>query len=325
MSTIGEDFRKQRELKHITLEDAARNTKISLRYLRALEENRHDILPGAAYTKAYIHIYAVYMGLDAEDMTRRYYGMNAPKISEEMTSEVGAAAPEENRAISPILLVAGVALPVAAAVLFFFFRQNLPQWAAWLDRSITSSDREVLAAKSDEPPAASLPVVTRKPADTPPPETPVTPPSEPIVDSGATPAKAATMSKELPTETAADVAGAFGVKESLPPPEPERRREEMAMAMVTASSLVPAVMNLEVSANSQCWVEGYIDKERLVGRTMDMGQKVDLQAHDKFLLTLGSAGAVDLRLNGHSMKRVGKLGEVKRITITADNYRELLE
>ena len=84
-------------------------------------------------------------------------------------------------------------------------------------------------------------------------------------------------------------------------------------------------MNLEVTANEKCWVEAYADHARAVGRTIETGQKVDLRAYDKFLLTLGSAGAVDLRLNGHSMKRVGKLGEVKKVLITSDNYRELLE
>jgi len=85
------------------------------------------------------------------------------------------------------------------------------------------------------------------------------------------------------------------------------------------------VMNLQVLANGPCWVEAYADQSRAVGKTILVGQSLDLQASDRFLITLGSAGAVDMRLNGQAMKPIGKLGEVKKITITADNYREFLQ
>ena len=47
-----------RQSKGITLEQIADTTKISIRYLRAIEEGRLAILPGGVYSINYIRQYA---------------------------------------------------------------------------------------------------------------------------------------------------------------------------------------------------------------------------------------------------------------------------
>ena len=47
-----------RQSKGITLEQIANSTKISIRYLRAIEEGRLAILPGGVYSANYIRQYA---------------------------------------------------------------------------------------------------------------------------------------------------------------------------------------------------------------------------------------------------------------------------
>ena len=58
-----EEHRKRRG---ITLEQIAESTKISRRFLRAIEEGDYELLPGGVFTTSYIRQYAAATGFDAE-------------------------------------------------------------------------------------------------------------------------------------------------------------------------------------------------------------------------------------------------------------------
>jgi cytoskeleton protein RodZ len=66
LSSFGESLRRERELRGIDLREVAEATKISVRFLQALESGRIDILPGGIFPRAFVRQYAAYLGLDAE-------------------------------------------------------------------------------------------------------------------------------------------------------------------------------------------------------------------------------------------------------------------
>src|SRR4026209_807285 len=57
-----------RERKGVDLYRAERDTKIRARYLGALERGDYKELPGAVYTKGFLRNYALYLGLDPEEV-----------------------------------------------------------------------------------------------------------------------------------------------------------------------------------------------------------------------------------------------------------------
>src|SRR5512147_1322338 len=61
-----------RERKGVDLGRAERDTKIRARYLSALERGDYRELPGAVYTKGFLRNYAIYLGLDPEDVIRQW-------------------------------------------------------------------------------------------------------------------------------------------------------------------------------------------------------------------------------------------------------------
>jgi len=61
-----------RERKGVDLGRAERDTKIRARYLAALERGDYRDLPGAVYTKGFLRNYAIYLGLDPEDVLRQW-------------------------------------------------------------------------------------------------------------------------------------------------------------------------------------------------------------------------------------------------------------
>lgn len=72
MPSFGETLRRERELRGIDLRDVAEATKISVRFLRALESDRADVLPGGLFPRAFVRQYATYLGLDPERTVAEY-------------------------------------------------------------------------------------------------------------------------------------------------------------------------------------------------------------------------------------------------------------
>ncbi len=66
MSSFGEKLKRERELRGISLREIADGTKISVRFLQALEEDRVEALPGGLFPRAFARQYALFLGLDAE-------------------------------------------------------------------------------------------------------------------------------------------------------------------------------------------------------------------------------------------------------------------
>ena len=61
---IGDRLRDARTARRLTLEDVERDTRISRRYLQALEDERFDVLPAPVYARGFMRSYAGYLGLD---------------------------------------------------------------------------------------------------------------------------------------------------------------------------------------------------------------------------------------------------------------------
>ena len=72
MGSFGENLRREREMRGVTLEEIAESTKISTRLLRALERERFSELPGGVFTRSFIRHYADYLGLDTEHVLAEY-------------------------------------------------------------------------------------------------------------------------------------------------------------------------------------------------------------------------------------------------------------
>lgn len=70
--STGTILREAREARGISLDEAARVTRIGKNYLVALEGDLHDKLPNPAYTKGFMRIYGGYLGLSGDGLVARY-------------------------------------------------------------------------------------------------------------------------------------------------------------------------------------------------------------------------------------------------------------
>jgi len=72
MPSLGEQLRAQRERKTITLEQAAADTRIREKFLKALEEGDYPSLPGAVYTRGFLRNYSDYLDLETDELVVLY-------------------------------------------------------------------------------------------------------------------------------------------------------------------------------------------------------------------------------------------------------------
>jgi cytoskeletal protein RodZ len=69
---IGPALRKAREHRGLSLEEAARDTRLRAGQLAALEDEDFDALSGDVYVRASLRTYATYLGLDADKVSAAY-------------------------------------------------------------------------------------------------------------------------------------------------------------------------------------------------------------------------------------------------------------
>lgn len=72
MPGIGETLRDARRAMGVELTEVQERTKIRTRYLRALEEEDWDSLPGQAYARGFLRAYADFLGLESEALLDEY-------------------------------------------------------------------------------------------------------------------------------------------------------------------------------------------------------------------------------------------------------------
>jgi cytoskeletal protein RodZ len=116
--TLPERLIAAREKKGVDLLRAERETKIRARYLAALEAGDYADLPGAVYTKGFLRNYALYLGLDPDDVTRQWKrerGDLAIPAEPALNVPRPLQAPRQSLTVSPVLIVAGLLVVLIAA------------------------------------------------------------------------------------------------------------------------------------------------------------------------------------------------------------------
>ena len=110
---LGKALSEARTARGLTLHDVERDTRISQKYLKALEEGDLEILPAPVYARAFTRTYAQYLGLNAAALVQRLPGAK-PEADLPPLPQVGR---EATRALmQPSWIVAGVVVAILLVV-----------------------------------------------------------------------------------------------------------------------------------------------------------------------------------------------------------------
>jgi cytoskeletal protein RodZ len=81
--TFGEELRRERLIREVSLEEISGATKISIRLLKALESSDLSRLPAPVFTRGFIRAYSRHLGLDPDEMVNAYLADVAPDKARE--------------------------------------------------------------------------------------------------------------------------------------------------------------------------------------------------------------------------------------------------
>jgi cytoskeletal protein RodZ len=124
MFEIGNSLREARLRQGLDFPEIEQATKIRPKYLRALEDEQFDILPGQTYVKGFLRSYAEYLGLDGQlyvdEYNSRYIHVDEETpLRARSTSSLGGRGP---RFESSVVLVALAAIAILTLLVFAAWR-----------------------------------------------------------------------------------------------------------------------------------------------------------------------------------------------------------
>jgi helix-turn-helix protein len=120
-SGVGTILREARNRRKVELSEVEAATRIRFRYLRAIEDEEWDVLPGGVYTRGFIRTYAAFLGLDGDRLVSDYResvepwhrAANAPQP--EPGGNVASGGPR-GAALAVLTVVAVIAVAVVAII-----------------------------------------------------------------------------------------------------------------------------------------------------------------------------------------------------------------
>ena len=105
---VGDLIRKERVTRRIALETIAKDLKLNVKYIKALEANEYNALPADPYIRVYFRSLAKYLMLDPEEILKRFYeerGIPPEIYQKETTSKISISEMETERSFTPWLII----------------------------------------------------------------------------------------------------------------------------------------------------------------------------------------------------------------------------
>ena len=119
---FGEELRRERELRDVSREQLSAATKVSVRQIAALESGRYAQLPAGVFSKGFVKVIALHLGLDAERAVAAFRHVHAgweedcvKRQRQAPTSTAGLRLSTPRRAVSSSTTLRGIAIALVLA------------------------------------------------------------------------------------------------------------------------------------------------------------------------------------------------------------------
>lgn len=124
MESIGEKLKKIREERGYTLDQVARDTHITKRYIQAIEEETFDQFPGESYLLGFLRNYSNYLGQDEQEIVGLYKNMRLQEQPAPITELLDHTRSRRNRRLLYTLII--LLLFAAGAAIIYLSSQDSP-------------------------------------------------------------------------------------------------------------------------------------------------------------------------------------------------------
>jgi cytoskeletal protein RodZ len=128
MDSIGAFLRRERELRQVSLEELVQTTRVPLRMLQRIEEDRFEDLPGDVFARGFLRSYARALGLPADQVLARFAQGRKPETAAPPPLLASLQTPERGRrfgiAIALVILV--ILFTLALSIVFNARHRSTP-------------------------------------------------------------------------------------------------------------------------------------------------------------------------------------------------------
>jgi cytoskeletal protein RodZ len=294
MESFGAYLKQLREEKGLSLEEISTRTKITLKYLKALEEDDLGRVPNELFAKGFIRSYARCLGLDEQDILFRFEKLAGSyyhqKVEETKTEQQKENQQKELARRKQALMQWGTLAAVFVLAVGLFIQNAIERRNSQMPDSletkieVPATSEQPLEMQTVNPPIEKNENIPAARADQKNIETPPTP---------------LTINPPRPTLSVNSQTG-------LPANNPKKQ---------TASD----PLTLKVEAVEKGWVLVKIDDSVIKEVSLDPGEKVDWTARKQFRLSLENAGGVRVEFNGKRLEPLGPRGVVvKDVVLTRE-------
>jgi cytoskeletal protein RodZ len=121
MANFGATFKKARESKGISLDQIAKHTRISSRFLAAIEAEEFQLLPGGIFNKGFVRSFAESVGLDPDQAVADYERLVAAGDPGDAVASASVEPLKSERNLYPIALAI---LAIAIAIFYIVTRDS---------------------------------------------------------------------------------------------------------------------------------------------------------------------------------------------------------
>jgi cytoskeleton protein RodZ len=124
LESPGSFIKRERELRAITLDEIAEETKIAKRILTALERDDYESLPAPTFIKGFLRAYSNYVGLDGNDVVLRYEDFTERTKKEHETEDEETETQSVNRRYYLTAIVVSVLFLLLLLTLYLLWPDN---------------------------------------------------------------------------------------------------------------------------------------------------------------------------------------------------------
>ncbi len=284
---VGAGLRSVRERLGWKLPEVAEGLRIRLPYLEAIERGDLGALPGPAYQTGFIRTYAQSLGLDPEEILRRF--RDAGSMGELPPAELKFLAPVPDRGVpAGAVALLGVVLLLAGYGLWYLHTEKERRMAA----AVPSVPVQLapLAVPPKPPAPAAMPTPAASPAATSP---------------------AATSPAATPAPAVAAAAPAVAVAPVVPAPTPAAQPTSTPTAQPAATPVATPDNGQVILATADTWVEvSDTTGNILFSKVLHAGESWPVPDEAGLTMTVGNAGGTEIAINGKAGAPLGAVGAV---------------
>jgi cytoskeleton protein RodZ len=319
-ATFGARLKRERERRSISLDEVSAATKISLRMLRALEEEKFEQLPGGIFNKGFVRAYARHLGIDEEQAVADYLeaaGENAPKAQEAVVESPDAKVSEGSHD-GPANVPWG-----AVAIVLLLIALGLSLWSFYARQANRRSQETPVPQPqpTSSSPTSSAPNFTSATVS----DSTATPSSTQGSASSSTGLDAngkghppnelnpGTQPRNGPGNVGSLASPANGIKNlSLLMPDTNPVSNTVKQPAATASSFI-----VLIEAEENSWVSIVADGKVILEGTLIAPAVKSIRARKQITIKAGNVGGLGFSFNGNKLPPQGGSGEVKNLIFGA--------